>query len=72
MMKQKLTQKIFDGQPEEVNWVGVDYDGTLNFGVAVNPRYTWASEQWRGYNKVGNPIPNTEYEPLTSLYRGVN
>ncbi len=68
-MKKELTQEIFKGQPESVDWVGVDYDGLLSFGTAINPRYTWASERWRGFEKVGEPIENTEFKPLTSLKR---
>jgi len=67
-MKQ-LSQEIFTDQPEEVNWCGVDYDGMLSFGKAISPRFTWASERWRGFELIGNPIDNTTYEPLTSLYR---
>lgn len=47
MDKKKLKQSVFQGQPQEVNWCGVDYDGDLNFGKAINPRYTWASERQR-------------------------
>lgn len=67
-MKQ-LTNEVFSGQPKEVNWCGVDYDGLLNFGKAVNPRYTWASERWRGFEKIGDPIKNSGYKPLTQLKR---
>lgn len=67
--RKALTQEIFDGQPKYVNWVGVDYDGSMNFGVAVNPRYTWASERWRGFTKVGETIYNSKFKPLTSLKR---
>lgn len=63
----ELTQKIFEGQPENVNWAGVDYDGMLSFGEAVNPRYTWASERWRGFNLIGTTIENSGYKPLTSI-----
>lgn len=65
----KLTQEIFNGQPEKVDWVGVDYDGLLSFGRAINPRYTYGSERWRGFELVGNPIPESGYEPLTSIRR---
>lgn len=65
----KLTQGIFNDQPAEVNWCGVDYDGLLSFGKAINPRFTWASERWRGFDLIGEPVENTEFEPLTSLYR---
>lgn len=71
MEKEKLTQKIFENQPIEVDWAGVDYDGTLHFGVAINPRYTWASEQWRGFEPVGEPVLNTNYETLTCITRQV-
>lgn len=63
----KLTQEIFNNQPEEVNWVGVDYDGLLSFGKSINPRYTWASERWRGFELVGEPIENSGFKPLTSI-----
>lgn len=65
----ELTQTIFNNQPKEVNWCGVDYDGKLSFGVAINPRYTWASERWRGFTSVGEAIYNSGYKPLTSLYK---
>lgn len=65
----KLTQDIFDGQPHEVDWVGVDYDGLLSFGKAINPRYTYASERWRGFELIGSPVAESGYEPLTSIRR---
>ena len=65
----KLTQKIFENQPLAVNWCGVDYDGELNYGVAINPRYTWASERWRGFKQIGDTVENSGFEPLTSLKR---
>lgn len=68
---QELSQEIFKGQPKEVNWCGVDYDGLLSFGIAVNPRYTWASERWRGFDLIGEPIENTNYKPLTSLHKKI-
>lgn len=64
-----LTQDVFNGKPPEVDWAGVDYDGLLHFGKAINPRYTWASERWRGFEEIGTPIPNTDYKPLTSINR---
>ena len=66
---EELTQEIFKGQPTWVDWAGVDYDGDLNFGIATNPRYTWASERWRGFKQVGETIENTNYKPLTSITR---
>ncbi len=68
----KLSQDIFSGQPNEVNWCGVDYDGRLVFGKAYNPDYTWASERWRGFDIIGEPIMNTEYIPLTMLWKATN
>lgn len=65
----ELTQDVFKGQPKEVNLAGVDYDGLLKFGVAINPRYTWASERWRGFEKIGEPIPESGYKPLTQINR---
>lgn len=65
----ELTQEVFKDQPKDVDWCGVDYDGDLNFGIAHNPRYTWASERWRGFEQIGNTITNSGYKPLTSLYR---
>lgn len=67
--RKPLTQEIFSGQPSEVNWAGVDYDSTLHFGRAINPRITWASERWRGFQKIGLSITDTEYTVLTSIYR---
>ncbi len=65
----KLTQDIFKGQPDTVDWAGVDYDGMLSFGKAINPRYTYGSERWRGFELVGEPIKVSGYEPLTSIKR---
>jgi hypothetical protein len=65
----ELNQEVFRNQPENVNWCGVDYDGLLSFGSAINPRYTWASERWRGFEKVGNSIENSGFKALTSLKR---
>ena len=67
-----LTQDIFNSQSNDVDWAGVDYDGLLNFGKALNPRYTWASERWRGFDKIGESIENSEYKPLTSIKRVIN
>lgn len=68
-MVKELTQEIFTNQPNDVNWCGVDYDGRLVFGKAYNPRYTWASERWRGFDLIGEPIKDTDYKPLTMLYK---
>lgn len=65
----ELTQDVFINQPESVDWCGVDYDGTLHFGRAINPRYTWASEQWRGFEKLADSIENSGYKAMTSLRR---
>lgn len=64
-----LTQEIFEGQPEEVDFVGIDYDGNMNFGIALNPRCSWASERWGGFTKIGDTIENSEYLRLSSLRR---
>ena len=72
MDKKELNQSVFQGQPQEVNWCGVDYDGDLNFGKAINPRYTWASERWRGFDQIGETISESGYKPLTALYRENN
>lgn len=69
-MKQ-LTQEIFEGQPAYVDWAGVDYDGMLSFGIASNPRYTYASERWRGFNLIGETIKNSGYKPLTSIRKTI-
>ena len=66
---EELTQDIFNDQPDNVNWCGVDYNGTLNFGRKINPRYTWASGIWRGYEKIGESVSNSGYKDLTSLNR---
>jgi hypothetical protein len=65
----ELGQEVFHNQPNEVDWAGVDYDGTLNFGTAINPRYTWASEVWRGYIQIGQPVENSGYKALTQVRR---
>lgn len=64
-----LNQGVFFQCPPEVDWCGVDYDGRLVFGIAKNVRYTWASERWRGYEPIGEPIKNTNFIPLTCLRR---
>jgi len=64
-----LTQEVFEGQPNNVDWVGVDYDGLMSFGHLTNPRYTHASERWRGFDLVGLRVENSGYIPLTSLKR---
>lgn len=69
MKYKELTQEIFNNQPSEVNWAGVDYDGMLSFGIAINPRYTWASERWRGFTKIGETIENSGYKVLTQINR---
>jgi len=63
----ELTQEVFKGQSKEVDWVGVDYDGRMVFGRAINPRYTFASERWRGFVLIGEPIKNSKFTPLSSL-----
>lgn len=65
----ELTQDIFINQPDEVDWAGVDYDGLLSFGIFKNPRYTWASERWRGFELVGECIENSGFKTLTSIKR---
>lgn len=62
-----LTQEIFIGQPIEVDFACVDYDGLLHFGKAINPRYTYASERWRGFDKIGDSVKDSGFEPLTSI-----
>jgi hypothetical protein len=65
----ELIQDVFKVQPKEVNWAGVDYDGLLSFGVAINPRYTWASERWRGFDQIGKVKEDSGYFPLTQIIR---
>jgi hypothetical protein len=65
----ELGQEVFHNQPPEVNWAGVDYDGELNFGISINPRYTWASERWRGFKQIGESVENSGYKPLTQITR---
>jgi|AntRauTorckE6833_2_1112554.scaffolds.fasta_scaffold04077_2 hypothetical protein len=67
--KKELTQDIFNNQPSEVDWCGVDYDGLLRFGKSIRPRYTWASERWRGFDEIGGSIKDSGYKALTSLNR---
>jgi hypothetical protein len=67
--RNEIGQEVFHNQPIEVDWAGVDYDGDLNFGIAINPRYTWASERWRGFEQIGETIENSGYKPLTSVKR---
>jgi len=65
----ELTQDVFKGQPNEVNWVGIDFDGLMKFGKSINPRYTYSSERWRGFEQIGKKIPDSGYRPLSSLIR---
>ena len=65
----ELNQDIFNNQPQDVDWAGVDYDGELTFGKSINPRYTWASERWRGFVQIGETIENSGYKPLTQIKR---
>ncbi len=65
----ELTQEVFKNQPIEVDWAGVDYDGRLSFGKAINPRFTWASERWRGFEKIGDCIESSGFKPLTQIFR---
>jgi hypothetical protein len=71
-MNKELSQEIFNNQPKEVNWAGIDYDGTLNFGIAINPRYTWASEQWRGFEQIGDSVTKSGYKPLSHITKTNN
>ena len=64
-----LHQGVFFQCPPEVDWCGVDYDGRLVFGIAKNVRYTWASERWRGFVPIGDPVKHTNFIPLTCLKR---
>jgi hypothetical protein len=66
---EELTQEVFKGQPKQVDWCGVDYDGLLSFGIAGATRYTWASERWRGFELIGDRIEKTNFKRLTSLKR---
>jgi len=66
----ELTKELFKDKPDYINWCGVDYDGLLKFGVAKNPRYTWASERWRGIDEVEKyRVENSGFKPLTSLHK---
>jgi len=65
----ELTQEVFKGQPNRVDFVCVDYDGLMKFGKAMNPRYPWASERWRGFVLIGDKVPKSGYEPFSSLKR---
>lgn len=69
MATNQLDQSLFSDKPDEINWCGVDFDGDLNFGIATNPRYTWASERWRGYEKIGETVEKSGYKPLTMLWK---
>lgn len=69
----KLDKHIFDNLPEEINFACVDYDGLLQFAIRTAkdaPRYTWASERWRGCDFIDKyKQENTDYEPLTCISR---
>lgn len=64
-----LNPDIFDGRPEEVDWCGVNYDGTVVFGRAYNIGYSWAADSYKGYESIGEPIKYSMYKPHTSLMR---
>lgn len=65
----ELTQEIFKDKSADIEVACVDYNGMLHFDKNVrNLRYTWASEQWRGFDKVES-IENTDYKPLTKILR---
>lgn len=64
----ELTQTVFNGQPIEVDWCGVDFDGLLSFGKALSPRTTYASERWRGFELIGTPVLS-DYRPMSELCR---
>lgn len=63
----ELTQEIFLGRDIRVDFACVDFDCTLHFGIAINPRFTWASERWRGYTEIKPAIENSGFKPLTSI-----
>lgn len=65
----ELTQEVFKDKPKEVTWAGVDYDGNLNFGIPHSPRYPWAAERWRGFDKIGNTIEKTDFKRGSSIRR---
>jgi hypothetical protein len=52
-----------------VNWCGVDFDGTLNFGKSLNVRFCEIPGQFRGYGIIGESLKNTNYKPGSSLYK---
>ena len=66
--KKELTYKLFEGKPKNYRSIGVDYDGTLNYFDTAHIRSTWASESYRGGNKL-ETIQNSEYLTNTSLVR---
>ena len=57
--KKPLTQAIFDGYHERIVSAEVDSEGTLTFNHSVRV----------GHNTLVHRIPNTDYEPLTSISR---
>ena len=68
--KIELDKSVFNFQPANVDFCCVDYDGRLRFGKAGgDPRYTWSSERWRGFDQIGESIKGTNYKPRTSLKR---
>ncbi len=69
MEPRELRQEMFNNLPANIDWIGVDFDGLLSFGTALNPRFTYGSERWHGFTIVGTPVKNSPYRPLTSIKR---
>ncbi len=68
----KLTQKIFDHQPPEIDWAGVDAFGLLSFGKAEYPRYNKTSERWTGFKLLASTVQNSGFKACTSIRRRSN
>jgi hypothetical protein len=57
--KKSLTQAVFDGQHEKVVSAEVDSEGTLTFNSSIRV----------GHHTLVYRVPNTDYEPLTRIFR---
>jgi hypothetical protein len=65
----ELTQGVFEGISFKADWAGVDYDGNLNFGEAINPRVSYNSGRFHSYNKIGETIKTKDIKRESSIFR---
>lgn len=66
---EELTQSIFESISLDADWCGVDYDGDLNYGKAINPRISYNSGRYHSYDKIGATINGTNFKKESSIFR---